>query len=214
MPYILDNVAYLPVPKNACTSIKQMFYEAEHGTKFSPYKDENGKTVFIHNLYPSVVFDKLDKRNISELQRIAVIRDPVKRVLSAYGNRIVHHRELSADKQGKNLAMHGLIPDPDLSTFIARLEDYRAAVPTINHHTRAQVDFLGTNPDYLSRIYRFSELEMLAADMSQITGRRLVLPWLQSGGPKVSLTDITSAQYEKLHELFTADYRAFGDWLH
>ncbi|RGP35157.1 sulfotransferase family 2 domain-containing protein [Pseudotabrizicola alkalilacus] len=212
MPYILENVAYLPVPKNACTSIKQMFYESEHRVKFSPYKGDNGKTVFIHNLHPTVLFNEIDKSSIRELHRIAVVRDPIKRVLSAYSNRVVHHRELSVDKQGKRLAKYDLIPDPDLSTFIDRLDDYCSAVPSINHHTRAQVDFLGSDPAYLSRVYRFSELDILAADVSQIAGKRLTLPWLQRGGPKLSFTDITDSQHEKLRALFAADYKVFGAW--
>ncbi len=212
MSYNLPGLAYLPVPKNACTSIKWMFYEAEHGVKFSPYKSNNGKNVFIHDLYPTITFDKLEKESIADSERIAVVRDPVKRVFSAYGNRVVLHRELSAGKQGKRLAKFGLLPDPDLSTFIDQIEEYCAAVPTINHHTRPQVDFLGSDPAYFSRIYRFSELDSLAEDVSRITGKRLDLPRLQRGGPKFSITDITGIQHEKLRGLYTADYEAFGSW--
>lgn len=212
MPYILAGIAYMPIPKVACTSIKQMLYMAEHGRRFEPYKGKNGKTMFIHDAYPAIPFDKIDHALIADCDRIAVVRDPVLRVLSAYSNRVVFHRELSAEKQGEILKKLDLAPDPDLATFVDRLDEYAAAFSGIHHHTRPQVDFLGYDPTYLSKIYRFSELEMLAEDVRRRTGTEVQLPWLQKGGPKIPISALSRAQQDKLHDMFADDYVAFGHW--
>lgn len=125
---------------------------------------------------------------------------------------MVNHRELSQDKAGPRLAAAGLPADPDLATFLAHFEAYRAASPSILHHTRAQVDFLGPDPAYLSRLYRFSELDALAEDVRRMTGSQVELPWLQTGGPKLSPADLTPDQDRLLRDRYAEDYAAFGPW--
>lgn len=214
MPQILpkSRIAYLPVPKVACTSIKQMLFEAENGTRYTPRQRANGRMIYIHEVYPAVPYAELDLAELADLHRIAVVRDPVKRVLSAYGNRVVSHRELSAAKAGPRLAAANLPTDPDLATFLEHFEAYCAAIPTIYHHTRPQVDFLGQDPAWLSQLYRFSELGVLADDVRRMTGTQVALPWLQTGGPKISPADLTPQQDRKLRDLYAADYTVFGPW--
>lgn len=214
MPVIVPNarLAYFPVPKVACTSIKKMLHEVVHGAPFAPFEGKRGRTVFVHALYPAVPFADLDVALLADLHRIAVVRDPVRRVLSAYGNRVVFHRDLHAAKVAPRLAEAGLSPDPDLDSFVDRLDSYCALAPKIAHHLRPQVEFLGSDPGYFGRLYRFSELEQLAEDIRQRTGTSVPLPWQQRGGPKFALTDLSPARQEALRARFAADYQSFGAW--
>lgn len=215
MPLIIrrKNLAYFPVPKIACTSIKHMLHEMKTGEQFKPLTRPNGKTVFIHRLYSSVPFDELPHAELAPLHKITIIRDPIARFLSAYSNRVVHYRELSEEKCGPKLAAAGLQPDPDLTQFIDRFEDYIKTVQIINHHTLPMTTFLGTDAGYFDRVYDFSELPQLEADMQALTGTTVALPRKQTGGPKLRKSDLTPAQIDRIRAYYAADYAAFGSIL-
>ncbi len=139
-----------------------------------------------------------------------MVRDPVRRFLSAYGNRVLHHRELSWKLAGRKLRELGLEATPDLDLFIDRYEDYPQAHPSILHHTRPMVDFLGSDPDYFARVYRFEELPQFVADISERIGRPVEIGHEQTGGPKFKPSDLSAAQLRKLQEIYKRDYEVFG----
>lgn len=202
-------ISYVPVPKNACTSLKTMFFEIENGFPFQPFK-ASGRHYWIHDLYPSVPFGKLRHKAIADHHRIAVLRDPVKRLLSCYANRVVHHRELSQEKAGAQLAEAGLPVDPDLETFVAHLGAYRQAVGSIDHHAAPMVTYLGDDPGWYARLYRIEETETLAADLRAMTGTDAALERLQRGGPKIAVDTLSAVALKTLKQVYAPDYDVFG----
>ena len=214
MTVILEKhrLAYVAVPKAACTSIKSMFFEIENGFTFNQFTS-NGRKWHIHRIYPSVPFGKLPHNTLGDHSRLSLVRDPVRRLLSCYSNRILHHRELSRAKAGKVLRQADLAPDPDIATFIGNLDAYRAAVRSIDHHARPMVDFLGTDPDYFTRVYRFEELGDFAEDVRRLTGTQVELGRKQTGGPKIDPDTLSAKQVAFLKEYYAADYAAFGAYL-
>ncbi len=204
---------YASVPKVACTSIKHMFFEYENGFEFRPYT-ANGRRHHIHNAaYKGLIREKFPERQIADFHRVAVLRDPVSRFLSAYGNRVIFHKELSRTKAGAKLRELGLEPMPSLELFIERLDDYRKAHYSIFHHTRPMVDFLGDDPAYFARLYRMDELDLFVRDMSERLATTLTLPRKQTGGPKFRAEDLTAAQTDIIRRHFARDYEVFGDLL-
>lgn len=213
MPVILPEhkLSYFFVPKVACTSLKYMFYEVENGKRFEPFRI-NGKLVKIHGLYPSPLFDDCPHAQMADHTRLALVRDPVERVLSCYGNRVVASKELSEAKAGKKLKELGLKPNPTLQEFIARLKRYRKAHRSIAHHSRPLSDFLGKNPDYFTRIYPLREIGSFVEEVSKIVGRPLEAERLQTRGPKFSPeTDLTEEERAKIRRIYAEDYEIFGD---
>lgn len=213
MPIILDDVklSYTPVPKTACTSLKTMFFEVENGWDFIPFK-RSGREFHIHNVYPSSLFNpKLTERQ-SDYSRILLVRDPIPRLLSAYSNRVVHHRELSQEKARKQLLAHDLAPDPSLKEFVLKLPQYMQAVETIDHHTRPLVDFAGPDAGFYTRVYRMSEIDDMLSGIAALVGRPLTLQRLQTGGPKLSIEDLGSREIERLREFYVEDYCQFGEY--
>lgn len=213
MPIILDDVklSYTPVPKTACTSLKTMFFEVENGWEFTPFK-RNGREFHIHNVYPSSFFNpKLTERQ-ADYNRIILVRDPILRFLSAYSNRVVHHRELSREKARKQLVTHDLAPDPSLEEFVLKLPQYMKAVETIDHHTRPLVDFAGLDASFYTKVYRMSEIDDMLADIAMLVGRPLTLQRLQTGGPKLSIENLSSREIERLREIYAEDYRSYGEY--
>ena len=204
MPRI--KLAYFPVPKVACTSIKEFLYEIGYGRPYAPTERKDGTRIYIHQIIKTEEFDTLDLSRMDGFHRIAVVRDPIERFLSAFGNRVIYHRELSVDRAGPALARLGLPADPHLDAFIEHFAGYRAAVPSIRHHTDPAVAFLGTNPTYFTRVYRFSELAALAEDVRKLTGVTVQMPRRQTGGPKFARSALSPRQTARLQEFYAADY--------
>lgn len=213
MPITLDDLklSYTPVPKTACTSLKMVFFDVENGREFVPFR-RNGREFHIHNVYASVLFNAKQAERLADHRRLILVRDPIRRLLSAYGNRVVHHRELSLASARKELLAHDLAPDPELKEFVAKLPRYAKAVESIDHHARPLVDFAGTDAGHYTRVYRMSEIGELVADVSAIAGRKLPLGRLQTGGPKLSVDDLGRKEIDALREFYAEDYRAFGRW--
>lgn len=206
-------LAYFPVPKVACTSIKHMLHEMKTGKPFTPRLRNSGRTIYVHDVYPAFGFPEHPHDALADWHRVAVVRDPVRRLLSAYGNRVVHYRELSPEVAGDQLAEVDLPPDPDLATFIDNLDGYTSAVRKIGHHTRPLVHFLGRDPGYFSRLYAFSELGRFETDMQALTGKPVSLRHRQTGGPKLSPQDLTAAQIARIEAFYAEDYTVFEAFL-
>lgn len=202
-------LAYFAVPKVACTSIKTMFFEVENGFAFREFR-ANGSWWWIHRLYQSIPFDQQPHDRIAGHARFAVVRDPIRRLLSCYSNRVVHHRELSREKAGRMLRRAELPFDPDLSTFVELLPRYMRAVPTIGHHAAPTVEYLGHDAAYFDRVYGLHELDELVARVCKVTGLQATLPRLQTGGPKIAPDQLSPAEIDALREIYAEDYAVFG----
>lgn len=204
-----QKLAYFPVPKVACTSIKHFIFEIENGRPYEPFT-ANSKRFHIHKLYPGKPFQKTPTRAISDFQRLVVVRDPIKRLLSCYSNRVIYHEELSKKKAGKKLIARKLTANPELDEFIDRLEDYQKAQQSILHHARPMVHFLGRNAGYFSKVYPLEEVNDFVRDVNERTGTSYELGRHQTGGPKLSVSDIPARQMEKLKQYYARDYAVFG----
>ena len=214
MSVILDEfkLSYIPVPKIACTSLKTMFFEVENGFPFKPFR-ASGYPWWIHRFYESVPFEKLAHARMAGHRRIAVLRDPIRRLLSCYGNRVVHHRELSKGKARKPLKRAGLPFNPDLPTFIAHLAAYCEAVPSIHHHAMPMVTYLGRDPSYFARLYAMAQLDELVSNLSDLAGHRLALQKLQTGGPRIEPDSLSAQERAQLEAFYAEDYAIYGRYL-
>lgn len=197
------------MPKVACTSLKRMFFAVENDRPFEPFR-VNGVEFHIHRLYPSLPFEKQPHPRMARHHRVTVVRDPVRRFLSCYSNRVVHYGELSEKAAGPALARAGLAPDPDLSLFIDRLEDYCRASASIDHHARPMSDFLGTDPGLYAEIHPIERVGDMVAGLETRLGRKLVLERLQTGGPKIDPEVLTPAQTDRLRAFYAQDYDIWG----
>ncbi|SLN46060.1 Sulfotransferase family protein [Roseovarius litorisediminis] len=201
---------YGAVPKAACTSINHMFFQAENGFEFRPFT-ANGVRKHIHNAaYRPMLRARYPEAQIENFRRVSVVRDPVKRFLSAYSNRVVALKELSMEIAGEKLRELDLAPDPDLDTFIDKFEGYVQAHDSIFHHTRPMADFIGDDEKYFTRIYKIEELDEFMQDMNDHMGTNLELGRMQTGGPKIGIESLKPQQLAKLKKLNEKDYEAFS----
>lgn len=201
------NLGYRHIPKTACTSIKSALYELEESRAFSI--EEYGVNIHRYvDLNKTRCIDDCKKRFI-------VIRDPIKRLLSAYGNRVTYHRELSKEFILKNslLNYHKIkFFDPDLFQFIEEFETY-LNVQTISHHTKPFSEFLdGETLDYFTDVFKIEDLHSLETDLAEYFNVDFHFERKQTGGRKYSISDLSKVHIEKLLAFYKNDYELFKDY--
>lgn len=192
---------------NAPSSLKRLFFCVENGYEFRKFV-ANGRRHHIHDIYPTLAFDHSAPRDRVDTERIAVLRDPVDRLLSAYVHRVGRLGGLPL-KESANAA--GVDPEPFLANFIDRLEEYREHSAWIAHHTEPLVHFLGQDAEYFSTLYPIADLPRLVSDLSAQLQRELTIDKVHADGPKLNRTVLTRAQVRRIEEFYARDYEVFGD---
>ncbi len=175
-------IAYFPVPKTASTSMKHAFYQLEHGKPFVRVKRE-GKKAGIHDNYVNTRgFYEKDLSRYADYARVAVIRDPVQRIISAYNHRVVREQELAECNIDMDLANAlGVPANPSRMDFLCNLEKYRILAPAIRHHTDPFTKFLGHDLAYFTDVVKIRKLPEFAKQIEALTGQKFELGHFQKG---------------------------------
>ena len=194
-------LAFISIPKNASTTVRAMIYAARKGRlpNFNP-----DRPLKIHQLVTPdpVVFDLSRYRRLTTF---AIVREPVRRFVSAFRNRILHHGD--GVKRGE-LAEEFL----DINHFALNLEDAVWRSDSVAHHFSPQVMQMGGTPEGVDRIFRIDQLDQVAALMSQGFGRRIEPILTQRGGPKMTDDALSPAARRFLESYYAADYEALADY--
>lgn len=197
---------YIPIPKNACSSIKHALYEIEFGRPFDYDLHEKWGYRDIHNYYkkrPNAFTGKTALEAQRQASIFTLVRDPVKRLISCYRNRVVDLGDLA--KSEKKLKRRGLPLKPDLNTFILNLENYREANKIIEHHSRPQQEFLGNSLSYFDHVFTLNNMDELV-EMLQGYKQDLEMRREKSGGSAFSLKDLSPEALEKAISFYDQDY--------
>lgn len=212
MPIRIENtdLVYFPVPKIACTSVKTAILEHNDPERLARLAEStvNGRQMHVHDVYPSRRMRVTDRLVFARGRWTALVRDPVRRFVSGYRNRIVHHRDLD-NAPVDALVARGLSPDPTLEEFARRLGDYVAASRAVRHHFAPICAYLGDRPQSFARIFALEEVEDFLAFVRE-AGAHLALPHEQTGGPRLSVDDLTSATRRDVEVFYDQDYRVWG----
>ena len=202
---------YVSAPKVACTSVKTAMFELENGVPFREFH-ANGVQRHIHDpaIYPALPFEQVRQLARPGMLKLALVRDPVRRLLSCYANRVVHFRELSVKVLGSGAFSAELPPDPDLATFLARLDGYRAISRSIWLHSQPLVYFLGQDQSFYDHLFDITRISEFDETIRAHTGRPFRSPHLQTGGPALGREDLSRAQVQAIRSRYDEDWRAFG----
>ncbi len=200
------NIGYFPIPKVACTSIKAALFFVEHNRPHDPVRDDGSH---VHQYYD---------RKRSEIGdcdfRFIVIRDPIRRFLSAYNNRVGHHKELTYEsvKERSPGALKNIeVFQPNIAQFIDDFEMYYSVEP-IRHHTRPISESLSDGLASFTHVYRIEEIGKLRSELESRLGRDIGIPRLQTGGTDVDLKDLSRKQIEFLMDFYQEDYRLLNGY--
>jgi len=123
--------------------------------------------------------------------RVVVKRDPVKRFISGYTNRVLHHNKMKEQ--------------PDFSDFIKNFERYHATYADIQTHFKPQIRFFGLDKSIYTHIFDTSEMHLVKELFEDTYGRKFPDLHLQQGGTNKK-PEITKEQEAWIQDKYKADY--------
>ncbi|NOY61916.1 MAG: sulfotransferase family protein [Gammaproteobacteria bacterium] len=217
------NLGYQEIPKVATTSLFDWLYVSCNG-EISAEERKRGNGNGVRNYFKGGRGEAFCIENATNAvepygayYRFAITRDPIKRFLSMYSNRVVHHKELSSQaKCADELRVAGLNYDPEINALISRLDSYLAFAKAINHHSRPMMGFLGPDLSVYTCIVDIKETDNIINEiracwqkvgMHDVLGRAPnELGRRQTGGPKLGLEVLHQDSFDRLLEFYREDY--------
>ena len=214
-------LAYQPAPKLGTTSLFYWLFEILKKFEYINTNISTDRREWFYQQKNHIVenldISKFDATN--DYFKFCVIRDPVKRFISAYRNRVVAHGELDVTKKRvKSLMADGFKANPDINTLVENIKIYQNAVPTIRHHTLPMVDFIGRNPNIYTRIFYVDEMDQLRESIIQHCKQIGVgidlesipeIPRKQNAGPKLGINVLSNKSVDLLLDYYKEDYQTF-----
>lgn len=205
-----NKLAYLPIPKAACSSLKFALLEDCAPALASDYHKQHLRR--IHEYFarqPRMWMSEEDLRRFQGF-RFTVVREPVDRFVSAYKNRIQHFEDLSDPAASRSsLEKAGLSATPDINEFALRLDAYRRANKSVDLHFRPQTDFIRA-PKLFDAIHPLNQLTILVDKIERETGVRLNLSRANSSASERPA--LKPETLKKLIAYYSADYIMFPDF--
>ncbi len=203
-------IVYLPIPKNACSTVKTMFFEAESGRAIDTLLDRAGRKLDIHQVLRSVPDGGPIAKRLGGYDVVAVLRSPMERFVSGYRNRILELADI--EKAGvwntrirDALRARELEAMPDADSFAARLSDYMATVPIVHHHFLPQTAFVSEAVETLSLVVDPRGLQRIADLLAERSGAPVRIPHLQAS--QRSRPVVLSAETRaRIRTFYAADY--------
>lgn len=203
----VTDFSYQFVPKIACTSIKRALFEAETGVPF----DRNLVGCSAHQWTKQQRLGNVFDKKV----RLLIVRDPVKRFLSAYSNRVGFHRELSYEvisAKFPNLVNSISIFDPDIDCFVDNIEMF-LNVPPIKHHFFTLKDWIrGASLSEYSHVYPIEKIIEAQDLVSEIYDKDVVFGKFQTGGVKIAPEDLSLKTLQKIKEYVRLDYHILSSF--
>lgn len=207
-----QELIYIPIPKNACTSTKQVLHRMEFGREFDTHRSVNDPYVDIHDYYKkrAGAFTGVEKLSFAtDYTRFAILRDPVERLISCYRNRVIDLADL---KQNPNsLQKYKLSDEPDLNTFVLNLKKYRKANKSIEHHSRPQSAFVGGTLSYFDSVFKIEDLDDLQLFLKQFSPELTFLK-RKTGGTKISVHELSEKAFRFAVRFYKEDYVLLRDY--
>jgi hypothetical protein len=190
--------------------LKHWAFEFENGRTFEPYLAQ-GFAKNIHHIYPTNLFASTTHEN--GFTRVAIVRDPLDRFTSLYRNRVLR-KHGAASPYWNKIVEHGLPYTPSLEFFVNEFEAYASLSKDIAHHSRPQIDFLGTSAAWYDHVFSFQDVNQLEKFLTNRIGEPQTLPHEQ-GSSKYSNSEIAKKNLprgskRRIKKLFKDDYEVFG----
>ncbi|MDC3172962.1 sulfotransferase family protein [Alphaproteobacteria bacterium] len=196
------NLVFYPVPKNANSSFKKLFVELLSIEKDYLFLDDDipmhqkklyqlnsNKNSWLWSFLPPKPRFTIMPSSLNAI-KIAVIRDPIERFLSAYNNRLKWHKDIDF----YNLSIKDVIKKLKENSFD-------------NQHFLPQTFFLGNNPNYFNYISKMPSIDGLVDYINQFFGKNLKIKKLQTnhGENPMTLEEVSKFSND-LKYIYKKDY--------
>ena len=199
-------LVYYPVAKNANSSAKLFFlkhlkidknyyfisdkvpeYKINQDSK---YKNLDKKYNLVNFLPSYTPFQKMDVD-----EKCCIVRDPLKRFISAYKNRVLFHKDVG-------------FQDLNINEIIEKMENNSFD----NRHFLPQTYWLGNNLKYFTIVSNISNIEIFINGVNNFFQSKVEFPRIQIGGT-VENIELNNNQINKLKKIYSSDYDLIGDLL-
>jgi len=204
----LNRFVYYPIPKNASTTIKHWLFAYYKANGVDGFEGDIKRRA--HKFFPA---SKKDGGKIGwftgRQHHFAVVRDPIKRFISAYRNRVLHQGCLEKNPEAFVAAKLGL--KPGLNEFVQRFPEYADLNREIAHHCAPQTAFIGKIFRRLDRVYDISELAILEQDLIRLTGFEQSFLVKQSGGKLIEVEELEETSRAFLQKYLQKDFDMLED---
>ena len=147
-------------------------------------EDYDGKQNII-KLIPSK--QPFEKKNVDI--KCCLIRDPIKRFISAYKNRILFHRDIQ-------------FKDHSIDMILEKLEDNNFE----NKHFLPQTYFLGHDLDYYTFWSTTDNIAIFVEKVNDFFNRKIDFPKIQTGGGNFKIS-LSSSQLKKIEKIYINDFK-------
>ncbi|SPF77418.1 hypothetical protein ALP8811_02445 [Aliiroseovarius pelagivivens] len=191
-------VAYFDIPKCGCTSVAALLFSAQQPDVQKPED--------LHKHF-KVAMDTDSIEHLKDHFKFTIVRDPVKRFVSCFRNRVCHHGDLNPLVDARII-----IRLPDINEFAMRLDYFADQCVVLEHHVLPQSWFLNGDLTFVDRVYPIEEMAQIAKDVSQMVGREMDMPREQTGGPDVGLGDLSEEAFEHILNHYADDYELLRDY--
>ena len=199
-------LVYYPVAKNANSSAKLFFlkhlkmgknyyflsdkvpeYKVNEDLK---YKNLDKKYNLVNFLPSYTPFEKIEVN-----EKCCIIRNPIKRFISAYKNRVLFHKDFGF----RNLNINEIIEKLENNSFD-------------NRHFLPQSYWLGSDLRYFTIVSNISNMETFINGVNNFFQNKVEFPRIQTGGADENIT-LAHSQIIKLKKIYSSDYALIGDLL-
>jgi len=214
--------AYFPVPKVACTSLKALFWEINHG-RARPGKlswsarvrrklgiSIFGETLQTENGYRTEDFDPGIVLP-PDYERFAVVRDPLARLHSAWSNK-VNRKMFERHHEVESLGSLGLTSSPTFAEFVEHFDEYRSHSIPVARHTGGYSQYLGEDLGWFTHVFPIERLGDLEAYLRERTKDDVHIPIRNSSRPDVRARQLDARHRDMLAVILADDYRLLSDF--
>lgn len=203
-------IAYMALPKAGCSSVKAALARLDPAVTLPPESEIDLMTW--HAVYPTARFRPHRWKQFGpDWWRFCVVRDPARRLMSCYTDRVVDKRDLHNSRKLRRGRID-LPRDPDPDFFFQNLRAYAEASSSIKHHCLGAWLFLGPKPLAYDRIYKTEELGRLAADLSDRTGQPVAMPRENRSSLALRLDDLAPATRDALRPFLAREYAYLSEF--
>jgi len=204
-------IAYMAIPKAACSSVKAALARIDPDVTIPPEAATDFQVW--HRIYPTRRYNKNRWQSYRDPEwfSFTVVRDPAKRLMAAYTNRVVELRELHNSRRLQR-GDFDLPMDPDPDFFFQHLDEYREASSSVKHHTFLTSAFTGPLPWKFTKVYRTQDLGDLARDLSDRVGQGVVIPRENASTTRLDVRDLSDKTKDALRPRFERDYAHLAEF--
>lgn len=194
-----------PLGKVASSSLKDVVFQLDTGRRFNE-KDEAEIGCGIDGLYPWTPKEKW-LHYYNSYTSLVIVRDPIKRLLSAYSDRVMHMK--SFHRSPKTIAMleqQHLSTSPSLDEFVDNLEPYLKASPYIRKHVYPQARVLGRIWDKIKFRLPIERIAEVPGIVQSTLGVSVELAHEHKSAQSIGVSELNPQQFNKLRKRYAVDY--------